>query len=99
MRGEVGETGFSETVRSLFLSPSPLERALMSLLFERTRIVDNSIDAKPPRIVYDSKKDPEWTIGKEGGKFRLDVVGFVEGRLRQDEEGRVVIEKEKEERL
>jgi hypothetical protein len=52
------------------------------------RLVDNSSDDHPPTIVYDSAKDPRWLEGDEGA--RVDVRAFVEARLIQLEDGRVV---------
>lgn len=45
--------------------------------------MDNSDDDIFAAIVYDSERDPRWR--RSGGC--VDVVGFVEGRLVQGEDG------------
>lgn len=51
--------------------------------FTRVLLVNNSVDGCAPKVVYDSSKDPTWSTIDEA--HPLDVLGFVEGRLVQDE--------------
>lgn len=52
------------------------------------RLFDNSSATTAPRLAYDSLLDPNWS---KGDGQRVDVVAFVEGRARQDDQGQVVI--------
>jgi hypothetical protein len=63
----------------------PLALSFATNLFRcSVRFVWNNDKHCPPQIVYDSSLDPAWA---EDG---VDAVGFVEGRLTQGKDGRVV---------
>lgn len=55
----------------------------------RVRLVDNASEYGPSKIVYDSAEDPTWEGGDKD--CRVDVLGFVEGRLCQDDEGLIKV--------
>ncbi|KAK4702773.1 hypothetical protein P7C70_g3450, partial [Phenoliferia sp. Uapishka_3] len=71
--------------RSRLKSPQCVSRLSKSSLVRRVRLVANTSDFVPPKFVYDSNLDPNWI----SDDFSLDVLGFVEGRLKQGSNGQV----------
>lgn len=81
-------------------------RTRLTGLVNSVRLIDNSSDSSSssctgPTTLYDSALDPDWPSphsSSDAGKWKrrwdeggwVDATGFVEGRVRQGEDGRVV---------
>lgn len=72
-------SSFRLQIHTSRLSSPRSVRALSSAQnIHRLRLVDNSSDSEPPKVVYDSKDDPEW--GANGKEIDVEAYAFAAER-------------------
>lgn len=64
------DPGPSQIKSSRMKSPLVVRALGRKDIVDRVRLVDNSIDSEPPKIVYDSEQDENW---KQGGQVDVDL--------------------------
>ncbi|KAL7411238.1 zeta toxin-domain-containing protein [Mrakia frigida] len=76
---KTGRRVTDQQIHTSRLSSPRSVRALSSAQnIHRLRLVDNSSDSEPPKVVYDSKDDPEW--GANGKEVDVEAYAFAAER-------------------